>query len=45
MEKILKFNKHRVFNKAVGPGKNPKLINARPTFIPDCRVLAKAKSA
>jgi hypothetical protein len=31
MEKILKFNKHR----AEGPGKNTKLINVGPTFIPD----------
>ena len=32
MEKIPKFNKD------VGPGKNPKLINVGPTFIPDYRV-------
>ena len=32
------FNKRRAFNKSVGPGKNPKLINVGPTFIPDCRV-------
>ena len=38
MEKIPKFNKHRAFNKAVGPVKNPKLINVGPTFIPDYRV-------
>ena len=38
MEKIPKFNKRRVFNKAVGPGKNPKLISVGPTFIPDYRV-------
>ena len=25
-------------NKAVGPGKNPKLINVGPKFIPDYRV-------
>ena len=25
-------------NKAVGPGKNPTLINVRPMFIPDYRV-------
>ena len=25
-------------NKAVGPGKNPKLINVGPTFIPDYRL-------
>ena len=35
MEKFSKFNKRRAFNKAVGPGKNPKLINVGPTFIPD----------
>ena len=33
-----KFNKRRAFNKTVGPGKNPKLINVGPTFIPDYRV-------
>ena len=33
MEKIPKFNKRRAFNKALGPGKNPKLINVGPTFI------------
>ena len=38
MEKISKFNKRRAFNKAVGPGKNPKLIAVGPTFIPDYRV-------
>ena len=38
MEKIPTFNKRRAFNKAVGPGKNPKLINVGPTFIPDYRV-------
>ena len=38
MEKILKFDKRRAFNKAVGPGKNPKLINVGPTFISDYRV-------
>ena len=32
------FNKRRAFNKAVGPGKNPRLINIGPTFIPDYRV-------
>ena len=25
-------------NKAIGPGKNPKLINVGPTFIPEARV-------
>ena len=39
MKKIPKFNKRRAFNKAVGPGKNSKLINVGPTFIPDCRVV------
>ena len=38
MEKIPKFNKRRAFIKDVGPGKNPKLINVGPTFIPDYRV-------
>ena len=38
MEQIPKFNKRRAFNKAVGPGKNLKSINAGPTFIPDYRV-------
>jgi hypothetical protein len=38
MEQISKFNKRRAFNKAVGPEKNPKLINVGPTFIPDYRV-------
>ena len=28
------------FNKAVGPGKNPKLINVGPTFIPKSRVVS-----
>ena len=39
MEKISKFYKRRAFNKAVRPGKNPKLINVGPTFIPDYRVV------
>ena len=38
MEKITIFNKRRVFNKAVGPGKNQKLINVGPTSIPESRV-------
>jgi hypothetical protein len=38
MEKNSKFDKRRAFNKAIGPGKNPKLINIGPTFIPDYRV-------
>ena len=38
IEKIPKFNRRRVFNKAVGPGKNPKLINIGPKFIPNDRV-------
>ena len=41
MEKIPKFNKRRAFNKAVRPGKNPKLINVGPTFIPESRVSSK----
>ena len=44
MEKNPKFNKRRAFNKAVGPGKNPKLINVEPTFIPDNRVCESSKS-
>ena len=36
--KCVKKNKRRAFNKAVGPGKNPKLINVGLTFIPDYRV-------
>ena len=39
MEKNSKFNKCRVFNKAVGPEKNLKLISVGPTFIPDHRVV------
>jgi hypothetical protein len=39
MEQIPKFNKRRAFNKAVGPGKKPKLINIGPTFIPDYKVM------
>ena len=35
---ILKFNNRRAFNKAVGPGKNPKLINVGPTSTPEARV-------
>ena len=38
MKKIPEFNKHRAFNKAVGPGKNPELLSVGPTFIPDYRV-------
>ena len=38
MGKIPKFNKRRAFNEAVGPGKNPKLINLGPMFIPENRV-------
>ena len=36
------YDKHRAFNKAVGPGKKiPKLTNlVGPTFIPDSRVKA-----
>ena len=45
MEKISKFNKRRAFNKAVGRGKNPKLINVGPTFIPDYRVVENEEFA
>ena len=38
LEKIPKINKRRAFNKAVGPGKNAKLITIGPTSIPDSRV-------
>ena len=41
MEKISKCIKRRAFNNAVGPKKNPKLINIGPTFIPDYRVAKK----
>ena len=34
-----KFNKRRAFVKAVRPGKNQKLINIGPMFIPDHRVV------
>ena len=40
--KIPKFNKRRAFNKDVGPGKNQKLINVGPMFIPDYRVALTA---
>jgi hypothetical protein len=30
-----KFDKRRDFDKAVGQGKNPKLMSLVPTFIPD----------
>ena len=36
--KIPKSNKRRAFDKPVGPGKNPQLINVRPMLIPDYRV-------
>ena len=38
MEKIIKLNNCRAFDKTVGLGKNPKLINVEPTFIPNYRV-------
>ena len=38
MEKILKFDKRRAFNKAVGPGKKSKIKSVGPMFIPDYRV-------
>ena len=31
-------NLYVIFNKALGPGKNPKLINVGPTSIPEARV-------
>ena len=40
METFPTSNKRRAFNKAIGPGKNTKLINAGPTFIPEYRVVA-----
>ena len=43
LEKIPEINKRRVFNKAVGPGKNAKLINVGPTSIPDSRVIESSK--
>ena len=38
LEKIPKINKHSAFNKAVGLGKNSKIINVGPTSIPESRV-------
>ena len=38
MEKIPKFNKRRVFNKAVGPGKKSKINKRRAYIYPDYRV-------
>ena len=38
MEKIPKFDKRKASNKAVGPGKNTKLINVELTFIQKYRV-------
>ena len=43
MEKNSKFNKRRALFKAVGPGKNPKLIKVGPKFIPDYRVMDSSK--
>jgi hypothetical protein len=40
MEKNPKINKGRAFNKAIGPGTNPILINVGPTSIWESRVLA-----
>ena len=40
MEEISKKSyKGRAFNKAIGPGKNPRLMNVGPTSIPESRVL------
>ena len=38
LEKIPKINKRGAFNKAIGPGKNTKLINIGPRSIPESRV-------
>ena len=38
MEKIIRFNKCRAFNKSIGPAINPNLISIGLTFIPDYRV-------
>ena len=38
-----KFDKRRAFDKIVVPGKNPKLINVGPTFIPESRVVEVLK--
>ena len=38
MEEIPKSDKRRAFKKTEGSGKNTKLINVGPTFIPDYRV-------
>ena len=43
MEKIPKFDKRSSFNKAVGPGKNPKLINVGDTSIQETRVHLQSK--
>jgi hypothetical protein len=37
-------NLYVLSNKAVGPGKNPKLINVGPTSIPEARVSATMMS-
>ena len=39
MEKVITFNKRRVFNKALGPGNKSKINKRRATFIPDYRVI------
>ena len=44
MEKIIRFNKHRAFNKNKWPGKNPKLINKGPMLIPDYKVSKKVSN-
>jgi hypothetical protein len=43
MERVTIFDKRRVFDMAVGPGKNPKLINVGPTLITDYRVIRTGK--
>ena len=37
-------NLYVLSNKAIGPGKNPKLINVGPTSIPEARVSQKIRS-
>ena len=42
-ENFLISYKRRAFDKIVVPGKNPKLINVGPTFIPESRVVEVLK--
>ena len=43
MNKYLHIAQKKYFNEEVGPGKNPKFINAGPTFILKSRVARKMK--